>query len=285
MVPLIRKFNRKSREKLSESSLFKNCLKPDCTDAVNGRKRVFPAIRDGNIDFYYRGGRLFKFDGNNFKTNTKHASVIAGGYSGDIVESKLKDLKLISSFEEGYERVKENCSKYAGKEAIGAAELQSAHSYLIPENRIVVLDIEIQFAKNNSRIDLLVYNMDERCLRFYELKHYKNSELWSKEGTKPKVTEQIEKYNEIISDAGTKDLILDAYKSYIDIVNELFEVNLAYPDKIDDRAALLWFGFDNNQKKKAQKLLFDDNSLQNINHYAIGDTKNCDMKNLWFGTK
>ncbi len=34
------------------------------------------AIRNGYIDFYHKGGRLFKFDKKGFQTHIKYAAVI-----------------------------------------------------------------------------------------------------------------------------------------------------------------------------------------------------------------
>jgi len=284
MTTLSRKLDPERRRRLKECPLFKSCLSKDIFLSEKGSSpQVFPAIRNNNVDFYYKGGRLFQFDGKKFITHKKYASVIENrSLSNNIDEAKLKNQKLISSFEKGYEGVKENCKNYSGVEAIGVSQLYSSGSYLIPSLNIVVLDIEVQFSGKHSRIDLLLFNKTNRTLRFYEAKHFTNPELWAKKDVSPKVIEQIGKYSGIISDTQT---ILDAYNSYTEIVNDLFGINLPYPEKLDEKVALLWFGFDRNQMNKAQDLLFGDGSLVDTPHYAIGNIKQCNVEKLWNGTK
>ena len=46
-------------------------------------------------------------------------------------------------------------------------------------------------------------------------------------------------------------------------------------------AALFMFGFDNDQKGKIERLLKEDGSLDGINYYFKGSTKNIDLKTLY----
>jgi len=287
MADLTRRFNKDNQTLLLDSSLFKDHLLKDLSEKVPRQLGVFPAVRNNRIDFYYRGGKLFEFKNGKFKTHYKYASVIDGAVKDYLDQENLRKHKLISSFKEGYKRIKENCSRYSGVEAEGASELYGKHSYLLSKENVVVLDIEVQFSGKGSRIDLLVYNKKERKLRFYELKHFSNKELWSVSGSKPKVTEQIKKYKDIIDKDKMQGSILNAYKSYVNIINDLFKLEkpLPSPSEVDDHVALLWFGYDSNQTEKAQELLFDDNSLEGIPHYAIGNINKCNMNNLWKGTK
>ena len=87
-------------DKLKQSELYRNYLLPDCKKGI-----VFPAIRDNRIDFYFKGGKLFSFDGQ-FKTHIKYASVLT--HKNDYVtEADLGEAEPITDFAAGYKRIKE----------------------------------------------------------------------------------------------------------------------------------------------------------------------------------
>jgi hypothetical protein len=133
-----RKLDKKLIEDLKNSPLWINHLKKDCEE-----QKVFLAIRKNEIDFYYKGGRLFKFDDKGFATHIKYAAVIED--NGDYLsENELGEYKLISDFSANYERIKENCALYSGIESLGVSAIYHNHSYLSKED-IVVLDIEVSF--------------------------------------------------------------------------------------------------------------------------------------------
>jgi len=271
--------------------LFNELLNKDILNGV-----VFPAIRNGVIDFYYKGGRLFSYDckKNVFLTHTKYASV----YDTDkkyISENELTSLEHIKKFgtTEAYERIKENCSLFSGDEASGVSEVYSKYSILNKNNKsdICVLDIEISFEKENEsmdngssnkgqdRIDLLVYNKKEGKLRFYEAKHFTNGELWSSKGT-PKVIKQLERYNKQLRN---KD-ILNVYQGYIKTLNNLFkfDTKISEPTELDVNVVLLVFGFDRNQLDgKLRPFLYGDKGYKDIPHYYVGNIKTVNMKSLW----
>ena len=101
---------------------------------------------------------------------------------------------------------------------------------------VVVLDIEVNFKNENDnskiqneQIDILLYSLSDRSLKFVEAKEFSNKELWSEENTKPKVVDQINRYN-IQIDNRNKE-ILEEYKEYIGIVNKLFDINRIYRGK------------------------------------------------------
>jgi len=272
---------------LKKENLFKDCLLEDVKNGV-----VFPAIRDEYIDFYYKGGRLFTYDGNKFSTHIKYASVI-GHDKFYISEVELKNTKFIPNFINEYTRIKENCSNYSGVEASGVSELYSKYSILNKSSNISVLDIEIAFAKieensdedhsrkGQDRIDLLLYNKEENKLRFYEAKHFTNSEIWA--SGKPKVIDQLERYNGQLSKR--YDDILSGYKEYIKTLNSLFDTQILEPIEIDTQVVLLVFGFDIDQKQGRLKDL--EKVMRNNKHpyYFIGDIKKVIIDNMWKAIK
>jgi hypothetical protein len=177
-------------DNLRKSDLWTKHLNTDCLN-----EKVFLAIRDNVIDFYHKGGKLFGFDKNGFKTHKKYASVIE--WKNDYLEEKeLPTLKIIPDFKSGYNRIKENCSNYSGVESIGVSDIYHKYSYLSKSN-IIVLDIEVSFESidkpgKQDRIDILLFNKEIRTLQFVEVKHFSNQEIWST--TTPAVIDQIKRY-------------------------------------------------------------------------------------------
>jgi hypothetical protein len=272
--------------KLKEEHLYSKYLLPDIKDG-----NVFPAIRKDKISFYYKGGNLFSYDKNGFETNIKYASVSKRMSKGEdetyINEHDLKNVKTIEKFTDEYERIKENCFRYSGVEAVGVSGVCEKYSYVKANSKIVVLDVETSFEsigakaeRRQDRIDLLLLDKRKNILRFYEAKHYSNSEIWSKEGSRPKVVKQISKYNKQVK--GKKTQIIEAYNTYTDIVNTLFDLKLNKIDTVDLNVYLLIFGFDRDQLNgRLQRLIKRDKSLEGIYVYPIGSVSSLRNDNLW----
>jgi hypothetical protein len=98
--------------KMVTDPLWTGHLKDDCY-----KKNVFLAFRDGAIDFYYKGGRLFEYRNKGFGTDITYASIIDTGKAGFIYEENLADMQLIGNFSDGYNKIKNRCKQYAGDEA------------------------------------------------------------------------------------------------------------------------------------------------------------------------
>ena len=285
----VRKLDKEIIKRLkNQSSLFEQLLK----DTKLEKKAVFPAIRNNRIDFYFSGGKLFSYEKGEFSTHYKYASVLVPtGEDPYVKETQLNNLKKIETYLEGYDRIKENCSLYAGVEAIGVSELYGKYSYLSNGNKVVVLDIEVAFKAEDeaddrrmNRVDILLFDTKTATLRFYEAKHYTNKEIWREQGTKPPVVEQVKRYEKQIKD--NKVRILDTYKAYVEILNNLFDITLPTPKVLDNNVGLLVFGFDENQRNgRLRKLLLKDNSLQGIYLYKVGNINEVEMDNLWKRTK
>ena len=279
----LRLFNMKRRlrkqieEKLIASSLWSNKIEADCRN-----QNVFLAIRDNRFDLYHKGGKLFCYDSNGFKTHLKYASVITSSGKDYLTESELSTYRLASDFETNYQRIKENCSNYSRIEAFSISELYHKHSYLSDSN-VLVLDIEISFEslthKNKQdRIDILLYNKGSKTLQFVEAKHFSNKDIRST-GT-PKVISQMERYESQI--VQRKQEILLEYNEYMKILNSLFALSLPEPTDIEDNAILLVFGFDNDQKYgKLKELVTNNPEYSGIKLYAIGNIKHIKPENLW----
>jgi len=269
--------------KLRKNDLFMKKLKPDIEEEA-----VFPAIRRGRIDFYHKGGKLFSYR-DTFYTHKKYASLIK--FAGDYIsESELrKKAEVITSFFEGYEQIKENCSLYSGVEARGVSRLYHKYPFTKNDLDIVLLDIEISFRANSEersqdRIDLLLLNKKTQQLRFYEAKHYSNSDLWTVERSRPEAVSQIERYQEQIEKKDSE--ILSEYSRYVRIVNNLFTCDLPEPQSIDRKVTLLVFGYDRDQQKgRMQDLLLGDESLAGIQYYFVGNMAGVNIDNMWRAVK
>jgi hypothetical protein len=246
---------------------------------------LFPAIRHNLIDFYYKGGKLFQYDDRGFQTHIKYAAVIEKGKSDYLTEKELGSYKLSTDFAKNYQRIKENCARYAGVEANGVSEIYHRHSYVGRDSGIVVLDIEVSFKsldeeKSQDRIDILLYNADEKKLKFVEAKHYSNSEIWSR--TVAKVIGQIKRYEGQIGGTNKAPIIAE-YNKYIDITNGLFKGTLPHINDIDEKVTLLIFDFDSNQKSGRLKTLITENTNFKgvITNYCIGNIEKISLVNLW----
>jgi len=280
MAKFERKLETSVIEGLKKNELWKNHLKEDCE-----KQEVFLAIRNNEIGFYHKGGRLFHFDSNNgFKTHIKFAAVIDNTDENKnyLTADELKDLKLIPNFIKKYKRIKENCKNYSGDEAKGVSEIYHKYSYLSNEN-IVVLDIEISLKsldenKTQDRIDILLFDKNNKTLKFVEAKHFSNSDIWSK--SKPKVIKQIDKYRGQITERENE--IITAYKHYVTKLNEIFGLNLDLPEKIDNEVKLLIFGFDQNQSDgRLKDLIRENRAYKDYSVYCIGGVDKINLDTLW----
>lgn len=274
-----RNLSRQLENELLKSNLFNKKLKKD-----NLNQEVFLTIRNNYIDFYHKGGRLFKFDNSGYHTHIKYAAVIEKIKKDYLTQSELGRFKIASNFDTHYKRIKENCANYSGVEALGVSELYRNYSYLNTNSEIVVLDIEVSFQslenkKELDRIDILLLNKKTKLLQFIEAKHYSNSEIWS--NTTPKVVKQIRRYEKRIQ--SKRDEILSEYARYINKINIIFKVTLPNPINIDKQVTLLIFGFDNDQKNGRLKKLITNNKkyLGGIKNYNIGNIDQIVIENLW----
>lgn len=286
---LTRRLSQKTCDQLKKEKLFRQRL---LSDIASGS--VFPALRNNEVDFYYAGGKLFSFK-SEFQTHHKYAAVLDTGKTY-LTESTLKSALPIRDFSKAYDAIKDNCESRAGVEASGVAALYAEHSYARNKHRSgpVLLDIEVQFPTESvklkrDRVDLLLYIPKSRTLLFCEAKHYSNSEIWAKAGSRPKVVRQILRYQKKISSRTPE--ILEAYSSYVRHVNDIFGLDLALPLRVHPDVLLLIFGFDDDQKKgRLKRLLLEDGSLEgaltgtagntDIPCYAIGDISKVKLTSL-----
>jgi hypothetical protein len=292
---------------LKNESLFKSRLVPDVVNRYSGRKDigrdVFPAIRNNRIDFYHKGGKLFSYNENDgFSTHHKYASVVQKLSNSDYLTQN--DLRAINDFEQGYERIKENCSRYSGDEAQGVARIYGKYSCakVQLESFICVLDIEVSMRRDgkevdvepiadggskSDRIDLLLFDIRTKLLRFFEAKHYSNNDIRAEQSREPKIVSQMRRYSDQLKSNAVGQL-MTAYGQHVKAINNLFEprISLPAPEEIDPVPRLLIFGFDEQQRKG--KVLPEVSRLRKqygLSVYAKGDIATVDVETLFNGAK
>lgn len=306
-----RYFSEEDVTALKKETLFTGCIVPDVCGSFRGRgdtnRDVFPAVRQGRVDFYHRGGKLFSYskrDG--FRTHQKYASVLACPETKNYVtESELRDVRSITSFTDRipgapenrvYERIKENCALYAGGEAEAVSRLYNRFSCAKKRRQddIVVLDIEVSFRglsddrpdnlrrrSRQDRIDLLLLNTRTKQLRFFEAKLFTNNEVRAKDV--PSVLGQLKRYREQIR--AEEENILIQYGKQVNVLNNLFGTDLPEPTALDPEPRLYLFGFDDDQKQR--RLAEDLLKLRQlgVKVYAKGNPKDVKISAMWKGAK
>lgn len=289
-----RVFSSGLRKSIKQEQLFQDHLVRDVTQTLKGVGKtntdVFPAVRNGTVDFYHGGGNLFKYGKKGFSTHQKYASVLKVN-DDYLTERQLAKASFINDFSEEYGRIKENCSKYSGVEARGVSYLY--HKYSCAKKhlagQVVVLDIEVSLenttdkGRTQDRIDVLLYHTGEKRLKFFEAKDFSNGELRAKGASAPAVAAQIERYKAQLADKNVYKEILKQYGKHVEVLNDLFGLKLAPPTEIDMNPCLYVFGFDNDQKKG--RLKKDLSKFKNIPVYSIGDPKKVNADTMWKNAK
>lgn len=258
-------------EKLQDEDLYKKFLKKD--------NEVFMALRKNEIDFYYKGARIYAYKLRKGFLSDKKYCFNTHTTKSEIYLQDLNKLSVETNMIKNHKFIKANGKQYSGVEALGV-------SYLYKQDyksskRYILLDVEIALSdeNKNDRIDILLYDTIKGELKFVEAKHFSNGDLWSKEGSKPEVVSQINRYNKKIEKY--YDQILKEYQKYVDILNSTFNLNIKIPKSINKEVSLYMFGFDDNQKEKIKTTLESDGSLDGVRHYFRGDPSKIDIKTLF----
>ncbi|MCL2484548.1 MAG: hypothetical protein FWF00_00845 [Endomicrobia bacterium] len=190
---------------------------------------VFPAVRKGELHFYYGGGCLYNWKGNKLKRDEKYDK------NPDYQPKNAKDLKSYP-----YKLAKEqNKIRFADEERQLLDRL-TCHTFV--KNRktdVVVLDIEVCLnGKKNGRkkCDMVLLNTKTDEIMFVEGKFYSNKEVFCKKGM-PSVGKQVICYKEAINEQRPR--IIEQYQRHIDIINELFDTHFSREITILDNPGLL----------------------------------------------
>lgn len=210
---------------------------------------LFIAIRNNYLNVYYYGQSICKveFVKNKIKW-TSHKKYLGIDESGYIDTG---------AYLEKIEELKQNARKHGGKEK------EQVKQNILEDKRLCILDVEITFGREGSfgkrSIDFLAIEKDSSDkikLVFYEAKHFDNSEIRARE--KPKVFEQIDKYEKVLKDTKHQREILTSYTTIYENIkalnfnNKSNLVKLIGADssklEIDTEPRLIIFAIDKNKK-------------------------------------
>lgn len=233
--------------------LFQKRLLPDCRSGD-----VFPAIRPNAIEFYYKGCLLFRFDGK-FSIHFKYAGVLAKKPNRNYVAETELSGRLIPSFYDGYDRIKENIRHFVKPESEGVSNLYKTASIFTNEKPIALLDIEIALANEideRGRIDCVMLNRGNGKIRFFEVKRLDDARL-RRNGEKPEVIAKMKQYADQI--AGQKKRIEGAYTDYANRLREILglpaiEGTLLQKSGVDDTPLALLV-FDYHRESRVEELI------------------------------
>ena len=189
---------------------------------------VFPAVRQGNLDFYFAGGLLFSLSNSGFAPRDKNYE---------------KNHNQGTAFMDYYKKCQtQNKNKFIGtsgkpKERQVLDRLNKK-TFIPNHGKVVVIDVEINIHEdNNKKCDLLLLNTDSKQIMFVEGKLYQNKEMReipNKDGngkltkSPPPVALQVCGYTQTL--ITHQDKIVEQYAKHIEIVNTLFNKN--FPTKV-----------------------------------------------------
>jgi len=229
---------------------------------------LFLAIRDGYINFYYRGNSILKL---NYKNGILSGDIHYKYLLRPFLKKEKNDQPYVNLSQEITLPViaptKENAAKwikaaskpYSGVEKEGLAKILKAN-----EN---IVDVEVSFqretedgeidGKKQDRIDFCALRENKEGvieLCFYEAKHFSNKELRAQ--GEPAVVKQISRYKETLS--SHEEEVRIAYQQAFE---NILELNYSHPAEkhikkalkegfsISEDIRLVIFGFDGNQKE------------------------------------
>ncbi len=229
-MSFIRSFDNEQVEKLT-SKRYENLFNKLKTDIFcgNPNKAVFPAIRKNEIDFYYKGGCLYKFSCGIFMRNNAYKN-----YSDNT-----------DSLDEYEMAKKQNENKHTN--VTGSAKERNLLNELYyhtfdPNCNIdtVVLDIEVNLNGNigaGKKCDLVLFNTVTLEIMFVEGKVFFDHRVNVKCGCTPKVVQQVNLYSDAILEQ--EETILNQYCEYVRIIDDLFNTHYKFPLKVITPAKLL----------------------------------------------
>lgn len=167
---------------------------------------VFPAVRKGELQFYYGGGRILRFAKKRFFCNDE--------YLGERQEGKNSREKTVplDRPSDTYELIKRRCQDHWNKENSGearaTAQLFKAFSFA-KKNRTTssaLIDIEVRFPglgpdfvcpdedrTKQDKIDLL-FQLPSGRLCFVEVKRVDDARVRAREGFEPEFMKQLARY-------------------------------------------------------------------------------------------
>ena len=261
----LRSFNSSKIDKLSEAyaELFAR-LKYDTYLSL-----VFPAVRKGEVHFYYKGGCLYKFNGVSFARDKAY-----GAYS-DRTDG-------LDEYEKA-KRQNENKFTNTGGSAKERQLLDRLNSHTFNRERktkTVVLDIEIRLngtVGENKKCDMVLLNTETKQFIFVEGKVFSDNRVNRTVGNKPEVIEQVNIYTAGLAEQAQE--IELQYAEHIRIINALFGTTYEANNSLVTTAKLLVYETPKNPNNNGRYSIEAINSglgADNVMWVASGDEPEID---------
>lgn len=192
---------------------------------------VFPAVRNDELHFYYKGGCLFKF--------------VKGAFFRDAnYENHSQETEGLSAYDKA-KKQNENKFKKPNGDARERQLLDELYRYTFNSahnSDVVVLDIEVNLKGDvawGKKCDLVLLNTLTDEIMFVEGKVYDDDRVKRQLNAKkdPEVIEQVNLYSAAIADQA--DRIIAQYAEHVRIVNALFGTDFNAPKSLVQPAKLL----------------------------------------------
>ena len=225
-MSFIRRLDEKQISALSDSKnvdLY-NLLKKDISSG-----EVFPAVRNNQLYFYYRGGCLYKFSNGKFARDKAYAKY--GDNTADILTYEPAKKQIENKFTN---------TKGISKERKLLDELNCHTFNRNRSTNVIVLDIEVNLngtVGRGKKCDMVLYNLQSRALAFVEGKVFSDSRVNVKCGAVPEVIQQVQTYSDAISEQ--EKTIIEQYANHVNIINGLFDTAYEAPLTVIKPAKLL----------------------------------------------
>jgi hypothetical protein len=258
---------------LENEDLFTKKLKEDVLAG-----NVFPAVRKGNIDFYYEGGVLFRFNGSGFSRNRNYKNYTPDGCkkSGDWIDD-YDICKEENKFRFSNATVSMGCPTSLERQILASLCQHTFNGN--GHSAVVVLDIEVRlnFA-NQKKCDLVLLDTRTGRIMFVEGKIMRDGRMRCKfdpnNNNEPEVIGQVENYSAMIENKDNAGIICKEYSKHTEIVNKLFGTSYKSEISIVTPAKLLVYCVPTEQKKnvkysidKINEQLRKDNVMWNYGEY------------------
>ena len=200
---------------------------------------VFPAVRQNELHFYYKGGCLFKFANGAFRRDKNFEKFGVG-------------LEELPPYERAKKENERKFTRVSGK--IMERQLLDAlnrHTFDFGyEGSVVVLDIEVDLngtVGRGKKCDMVLMNRLTDELMFVEGKVFSDSRVLVSIPFTPEVIAQVNTYTAAIEEQ--RQNILEHYARHIEVINELFGTAYRSPKKLAESAKLLVYSTPTNPTK------------------------------------
>lgn len=236
------------------------------------RGEVFPAVRQNQLHFYYKGGCLYKFANGSFKRDKNYAKFGVG----------LEHLPP-------YERAKrENERKFTrvGGKVMERQLLDSLNRHTFDkcyEGDVVVLDIEVDLngtVGRGKKCDMVLLNERTNELMFVEGKVFWDKRVLVANPFTPEVISQVNMYTAVITEQHQN--ILEQYARHIEVVKELFSTSYLAPKRVVEPAKLLVYDTPSSPTKNGKYSIEKINSeLGTGNVMWVNSDENPTLDEIW----